>query len=97
MRVVHALLRFCRYANFGVKTRMEIGIVSKFQMVMRRLDAGAKVRIVQDRYGQKKVELTRSWLPIRSFVDLERNEISLVEVALSSRGRRAKQQPPIKV
>ena len=71
--------------------------MSKFELVMRRVHAGAKVRIVQDRYGQKKVEVSRSWLPIRQMVGLKRDELSLVEVALNSRTRREKQQTPVKI
>ena len=70
--------------------------MSKFNSVMRRVHAGAKVRIVQDRYGQKKVEVYRSWLPIRTVVGLKRDEVSLVEVALSAR-RREKEPPLVKI
>ncbi len=59
--------------------------MSKLNLVMKRLHSGAKLRILQDRYGQKKVEMKGTWLPIRRCYDLTRDEVAIVEVAMTAR------------
>ena len=59
--------------------------MSKFHSVMHRIQAGAEVKIILDAYGQKQVEMSRAWLPVRKVIRLRRDEISMVEVALNAR------------
>lgn len=59
--------------------------VSKLKEVMWKIRSGDIVRIRLDPYGQKQVELTRTWLPARKLVQLRRAEISTVEDALDAR------------
>jgi hypothetical protein len=64
--------------------------MSKLNQVLNLVESGAHVRVIQDAYGQKRIELKRTWLPFSRRIELDREEIALVEVALSSRARRSK-------
>ena len=63
--------------------------MSKLNLVLNRVQSGARVKIVLNKYGQKKVVLSRAWLPLKRIVELDRHEISLVEVALNARSQRS--------
>ncbi len=70
--------------------------MSKLNEVMDRVHSGADVRVVLSPYGQKKIEVTRGWLPIPRRFHLSRDEITLVEVALNARTSRRKVRTKIK-
>ena len=71
--------------------------MSRFERVLQGIHSGEKVRIVVDSYGQKRVELAGSWLPIRRRWRLTRDEMSMVEVALKVRLRSQSGQGKVKV
>lgn len=59
--------------------------------LLRKIQSGAKVRIVQDRYGQEHLELKRDWLPLTKRIELSREDLSKVKNALSARRRTNRQ------
>ena len=59
--------------------------MSHLPYIMRRLDRGARVRIVLSRFGQETVELKFPWLPIRLRYVLPRDEITKIKSVLVDR------------
>ena len=59
--------------------------------VLQKIQAGARVRIVQDRYGQERIEIRRAWLPLTTRIDLPREDLSKVKDALGARSRKHRQ------
>ena len=55
--------------------------------VLNEIQAGAKVRIVEDRHGLEQVEIRRGWLPIGTKYLLPRHDMISVRVALGVRHR----------
>lgn len=65
--------------------------MSDLDSVLQKIQAGARVRIVQDRYGQERIELKRAWLPLKTRIDLPREDLLKVKDALGARGRKNRQ------
>lgn len=63
--------------------------------ILARIHSGAKVRIVQDSYGQERVEIRRSWFPIPARVELSRDEMTKVKAALGARSRKNRHAVPV--
>lgn len=64
--------------------------MSDLDFVLWRVQKGGKVRVVQDRYGQEKVEVRRPWLPLTTRLELPRDELNQVKAALGLRGRKSR-------
>lgn len=71
--------------------------MSELDTVLKRIEKGAKVRIIQDRYGQERIELKGSWLPFKTRVELSREEMAKVKQALGLRSRKDKHVVPVKI
>jgi hypothetical protein len=65
--------------------------VHDIDSLLRKIKSGARVRIVQDRYGQERIELRRDWLPLTKRIELSRDDLSKIKDALSARGRTNRQ------
>ena len=61
--------------------------MSPRELVLSEIEAGSNVRIIEDFFGQEKVEIRRGWFPIGSRYQLPRHDMVTVRVALSVRGR----------
>ena len=59
--------------------------MSKLDFVLGRVEAGAKVKIVQDRYGQEKILLRLPWVFLKTKLKLSREDTALVKDALRRR------------
>ena len=57
------------------------------EQILSKIEAGVKVRIVQDHYGQEKVEVPRGWILFRRQYNVSRDEMTQVKAALSNRSR----------
>ena len=55
--------------------------------IVARIEAGAKVRIVQDNYGQEKVEVPTGWFVFKRHYKVSRDEIARIKLALAARPR----------
>ena len=62
--------------------------MSDLDSVLQKIQAGVRVRIVQDRYGQERVEMKRAWLPLTTRIDLPRQDLMKVKDALGARNRK---------
>ena len=64
--------------------------------VIRRIEAGDRVKIVRSRDGREQAVIRHAWIPMTKVVQLSSYEITLVEVALTTRRRRAANGAPAK-
>ena len=71
--------------------------MSNLQFVLGRIESGAKIRILQDVYGQEKVEVRRTWLPLSKRVSLRREEMLQVKAALSARAKTSRHAEAVRV
>jgi hypothetical protein len=69
--------------------------VSDLNYVLQKVEAGRKVRVIQDRYGQERVQLQMSWLPFSTKLELTRDDINRVKEALGARSRRNRPVVPV--
>lgn len=61
--------------------------MSNVEKILARVNAGAKLRILMDHYGQERVQLEAKWLPIRRSFELTREELRELKRALWKRGQ----------
>ena len=64
-------------------------------LILLKIRSGEKIRIVQDRYGQERIEMKRWWLPLKVRVELPRDEMNKVKEALSTRSRKGRTPVPV--
>lgn len=64
-------------------------------VILAKIQSGAKVRIVQDRYGQERLEIRRSWFPVPARIELSRADMAQVKAALGARSRKTRQNSPV--
>ena len=69
--------------------------MSELSYVVRRLQAGASVRILQDGYGQEVVEVRRKWLPMTRRLKLQRDDMSQLKLKIGRASREASARPGI--
>lgn len=70
--------------------------MSKLAYVLDQVSVGAKIRVMQDSYGQEKVALTPRWSIFTRKIALEREELSQVKAALSKRNQGDKPATTVK-
>ena len=71
--------------------------MSKLDFVLGRIEAGGKVHIVQDRYGQERISVRLPWIRIKTRLTLSRQDMALVKDALRRRHRNASANPIVRV
>lgn len=62
--------------------------MSQLSRIMSAIEAGSRVRIRVDYYGQEVVEIKRRWLPISRHLRLPHDELAQVKTALGRRDQR---------
>lgn len=70
--------------------------MAEMDSILKRIASGTKVRIIQDRYGQERIEFRRSWLPFKTRLALPREDMAKIKEVLGVRGGR-KDRPVIPV
>ena len=65
-------------------------MMSEMKCILSRIESGAKIRIVQDFYGQEFIEIPGRWLPFGRRVKVRREELTMIKDALGRRRRTAK-------
>ena len=70
--------------------------MSDLEGILRKIEGGAKIRIIQDRYGQEHIEMKGAWLPFKTRIELSREEIAKVKQALGLRARKDRPTVPVK-
>ena len=65
-------------------------MMPEMKRILSRIESGAKIRIVQDFYGQEFIEIPGRWLPFGRRVKVRHEELTMIKDALGQRRRTAR-------